>query len=127
MLLIEYEVSTGIMLGGAMNAVDFVELPENSASCIVDDEEMAAAIWFSHVNGGEVVIAVDEVGQFLSADIEVVTPIEPETPKTPEQLRIEQLEAKLALSEQTNLDTMDALFDVYLMVLDLQAAGGEQS
>lgn len=46
-------------------------------------------------------------------------------PKTPEQIRIEQLENKLAASEQSNLDTMDALFDIYLMVLDLQL-GGEQ-
>lgn len=46
-------------------------------------------------------------------------------PKTAEQIKIEQLEGKLAASEQSNLDTMDALFDIYLMVLELQP-GGEQ-
>ncbi|OME79070.1 hypothetical protein BK120_22480 [Paenibacillus sp. FSL A5-0031] len=48
-------------------------------------------------------------------------------PKTMEQLRIEQLENELALSKKSNLDTMDAVFDIYLMVLDLQAVGGEQT
>ncbi|MGG1635013.1 hypothetical protein [Paenibacillus sp. NRS-1760] len=47
-------------------------------------------------------------------------------PKTVDQLRIEQLENELALSKKSNLDTMDAVFDIYLMVLDLQAVGGEQ-
>lgn len=49
------------------------------------------------------------------------------SPKTTEQLRIEQLEIDLAANEQSNLDTKDALFDIYLIMLDLQATGGAQS
>ncbi|MFH5185710.1 hypothetical protein ACHHV8_25390 [Paenibacillus sp. TAB 01] len=46
-------------------------------------------------------------------------------PELQEQ-KIARLEDELAATKLANLDTMDALFDVYLTVLDLQiAAGGE--
>ncbi|OBZ13329.1 hypothetical protein [Bacillus sp. FJAT-26390] len=97
MLLIEYEISTGKLLSASMGGVEFIELPETSASCIVEDAETAKVIWYSHVNGGSVIVFVDVVGKFLSADIDVVTPPLPEVPKTPDQLRIEQLEAENAM------------------------------
>jgi hypothetical protein len=43
-------------------------------------------------------------------------------PETDTQ-KIARLETELSASKINNLDTMDALFDVYLMVLDLQAGG----
>ena len=45
-------------------------------------------------------------------------------PESQEQ-KIARLEDELTATKLANLDTMDALFDVYLTVLDLQTAGGE--
>lgn len=44
---------------------------------------------------------------------------QPET----DQQKIARLESELIASKMDNLNTMDALFDVYLMVLDLQDGG----
>ena len=49
---------------------------------------------------------------------------QPPSVKTEQQLKIEQLEASAAKSEKDTLDAMDAVFDLYLQVLDLQAAVG---
>lgn len=116
MLLVEFDLTTGKMLGGAMNGSSFIDLPESSTSCIVEDGETAKAIWFSHTNGGEVIINVDGSGKFKFAEIQVVTPIAPEPPKTPEQLKIEQLEIDLAAA--------NARFeDIELMLVDMLMGG----
>lgn len=96
MLLVEYSKETGKLLSASIGGVS-MEHPETSSVCMVEDSETIKAIWFSHTNGGEVIVTVDEVGQFLTADIEEVTPVEPEVPKTPEQIRIEQLEDENAM------------------------------
>ncbi|GMK47661.1 hypothetical protein PghCCS26_47910 [Paenibacillus glycanilyticus] len=110
-LLIEYEIATGKLMGAVPNGIAFVDLPETCGSITVEDEDLSAQIWESHVNGGAVTIVLDEDGAFLSADIETVTP--PAPPKTPEELRIEQLEAD-------NLTLMEAIADLYEMII----AGG---
>ncbi|OMF35256.1 hypothetical protein BK133_11145 [Paenibacillus sp. FSL H8-0548] len=96
MLLVEYSIETGVLISASMGGVSIPELPETSASCIIKDEDKARVIWYSHVNGGTVIITVNAKGEFLSAEIEVVTPPAPEPPKSPEQERIEQLEAESA-------------------------------
>ncbi|WP_424766290.1 hypothetical protein [Paenibacillus sp. sgz302251] len=95
-MLIEYDKATGVLLNATMGGVSYSELPETSGSCIVLDEQLSEEIWLSHTNGGQVIIAVDADGNFLSADIEAVTPKTPDIPKTDDQLRIEQLETELA-------------------------------
>jgi hypothetical protein len=110
-LLIEFEVATGKVIGAVPNGISFVDLAETSGSLTVDDEVLSAQIWESHVNGGAVTIVIDEDGAFVSADIETVDPPLPQ--KTPEELRIEQLESD-------NLTLMEAIADLYEMIL----AGG---
>ncbi|MEF3313337.1 hypothetical protein PV433_31085 [Paenibacillus sp. GYB004] len=38
--------------------------------------------------------------------------------------KVARLESELSVSKSDNLNTMDALFDVYLMVLDMQSGNG---
>lgn len=47
----------------------------------------------------------------------------PPEPETAEQ-KIARLETDLAAAKESNLNAMDAVFDLYLMVLDMQAGGG---
>lgn len=113
MLLVEYAIEGGFLLSASFGAVG-MDCPETSACCIVEDEETAKAIWLSHTNGGAVVIAVGEDGLFISADIEEVTPIEPEPAKTPEQIRIEQLEAENA---RMSADFNTAVMEIWETIL----------
>ncbi|MGG1638240.1 hypothetical protein [Paenibacillus sp. NRS-1760] len=114
MLLVEFDKITGVLIGASKWSTGFIDLPETSASCLIEDKETADAIWISHTNKGEVVIQVDEQGMFMSAEIEEVTPVVPETPKTHEQLRIEQLESD-------NLTLKMAIFDLYTMIVPSEA------
>jgi hypothetical protein len=50
-----------------------------------------------------------------------VPPVPPETP----QQKIERLEIELESAKAATLDTMDAVFDLYLMLLDMQSIGGD--
>ncbi|WP_138755130.1 hypothetical protein [Paenibacillus sinopodophylli] len=105
-MLIEYRKSDHMVIGLARGVVTFVELPETSESCVCIDNEIAAAIWFSHVNGGEVLVDVDEAGQFVTAEIEQVEYIEIPPPKSPEQSQIERFKVN-------SFDTMLGVTGVY--------------
>lgn len=112
-LLCEFNIETGKLIGAVPNGISFVELPGTSGSCLVEDEVLSEQIWQSHFNGGQVVITVDAQWNFVSANIESVEP--PAPAKTPEELRIEQVEAD-------NLTLMEAIADLYEMMLSGGAA-----
>lgn len=87
-LLIEYDIATGELIGAAPNGVAFVDLPETSGSCVVEDEELSEQIWQSHSNGGAVTVTITDDG--LTAD---VTRVEPPAPLP----SLEEVNAMLAL------------------------------
>lgn len=108
MLLIEIDRTTNKVLSAAQTDGDFVELPTTSYSLHVQDEELVGRIWNAISNGGSIFVLNDGTFQ-----IDDVTPVDPEPVKTPEQLRIEQL-------ERDNEQLMIAVADLYEQVLTLQ-------
>jgi hypothetical protein len=106
-LLIEYDISTGTLIGAAPDGVAFVDLPETSGSCLVEDEELSEQIWQSHSNGGAVTLTIVD-GLVTDADIETVEPPAPlptlEEANAMLAFELAETQFRLAQAEQAQAD-----------------------